>query len=485
MHLRSVDDEYEHLESTLPSRARTGGAAGGVGGTPAAEEVESGAGAGETRERPDGTANEDGGDGDGDGGGNGAVDGDSGGNGDADGRSENGVGPTPEEHRECDGDDDAGGDNGLQGDTFREQRRPEHNFPGESGDRDESPPAASVPFGEQDEANHHNPHVARGGSWSEDRRHDTHAEWSAAVGGDAAERHPLPSSPLPYHYRSPSCSPRLSPRPARSPYRQEGVGERVSSGRGEVRRGQRQEELAQKDNSHFTRGDVSSLKGSEFRRLDVESEKGQAGESSRADVTGAWDNAATGYPGSKVPAHGRENGGTSLDAKRAVHCASPIATLTPRAGLCGSRDTPILPGCVGQVGDCVRPEIRTDIQQPKRHPGTSSPAGSTRRRSGADTAQEQTFWANNDGNVDDDGKGSVDWGGFGNKHGGSVVFFDNQDGQGEGVGDEGKSDGEEGWWQPESGSVLQGLEFSFQRDPSSVVCGTSGTEVRSSGVVHS
>ncbi|CAN0543840.1 unnamed protein product, partial [Ectocarpus sp. 12 AP-2014] len=34
VHLRSVDDEYEHLESTLPSRGRRGGAAGGVGGTP-------------------------------------------------------------------------------------------------------------------------------------------------------------------------------------------------------------------------------------------------------------------------------------------------------------------------------------------------------------------------------------------------------------------------------------------------------------------
>lgn len=44
-------------------------------------------------------------------------------------------------------------------------------------------------------------------------------------------RHPA-TPPSSYHYRSPSCSPRLSPRPCRSPYRQEGVGTRESSGRG-------------------------------------------------------------------------------------------------------------------------------------------------------------------------------------------------------------------------------------------------------------
>ncbi|CAM9765216.1 unnamed protein product [Ectocarpus sp. 4 AP-2014] len=58
----------------------------------------------------------------------------------------------------------------------------------------------------------------------------------------------------------------------------------------------------------------------------------------------------------------------------------------------------------------------------------------------------------------------VDFTGLGSEYGGSVVFLDNQNRQGEGGREDGELGGEEGWWQAESGSALNGMEISFKGD---------------------
>ena len=59
---------------------------------------------------------------------------------------------------------------------------------------------------------------------------------SRVEGVDDDQQPRTPCSPSAYHYRSPMCSPRLSPRPTRSPYRQEGVGRRETAERGKHER---------------------------------------------------------------------------------------------------------------------------------------------------------------------------------------------------------------------------------------------------------
>ncbi|CAM9903546.1 unnamed protein product, partial [Ectocarpus fasciculatus] len=63
----------------------------------------------------------------------------------------------------------------------------------------------------------------------------------------------------------------------------------------------------------------------------------------------------------------------------------------------------------------------------------------------------------------------VDFTGLGSEYGGSVVFLDNQNRQGEGGRDAGEVGGEEDWWKAESGSVLSGMEISFEGDNVSVL----------------
>ena len=241
VHLRSVEDEYEHLESTLPSRARGGGgAAGGVGGNPPAEGVEGGPGASDVGGDLD-TVNE---------GGSGSAAGeDLVGN--APARSDEGG---TEGHSVAEGSGQADGPGG--GGPLHQQ--PQHNqqpdCQGRVGSQDEpsSPPFAPPerPTG----ARHHDDdaELPLDATKAEalPRRRDDHAgvaspaEPLLGVGtkrtGD--KRYPAtPPPPSSYHYRSPSCSPRLSPRPGRSPYRQEGVGTRESSGRGDSSRASRKQ----------------------------------------------------------------------------------------------------------------------------------------------------------------------------------------------------------------------------------------------------
>ncbi|CAM9192586.1 unnamed protein product [Ectocarpus sp. 8 AP-2014] len=63
----------------------------------------------------------------------------------------------------------------------------------------------------------------------------------------------------------------------------------------------------------------------------------------------------------------------------------------------------------------------------------------------------------------------VDFPGLGSEYGGSVVFLDNQNRQGESGREDGELGGEEGWWQAESGSALNGMDISFEGDNVSVL----------------
>lgn len=181
VHLRSVDDEYEHLESTLPPRARQG-AAGGA--PPEAQR------------------------------GGGGEDGGGGNSNDGSGSGGEGAG---------------GGDEGVQN---AEETNERHRSDSPGGDRRNQ--AAPTSF---------SPSAENGGR----RRKPGSGFAKGATGGGspsdggagADEPDASPFAPSPYHYRSPSCSPRLSPHPARSPYRQEGVGGKESSDRGDRRRWQR------------------------------------------------------------------------------------------------------------------------------------------------------------------------------------------------------------------------------------------------------
>lgn len=175
MHLRSADDEYEHLESSLPQRARQGTAAP--------------SGAGDM--------------------------------GDADSVA-------PDISYAC------GAGSGAGENSPSETRR--SNF-GEGDAREPASPATPSSGGRagSDECRTRFEGRSYGGTQAE--------------GGKGAKKaggcFPSSSSPMsPYHYRSPSCSPRLSPRlspprSTRSPYRQEGVGRKEDTYRGNC--GQRED----------------------------------------------------------------------------------------------------------------------------------------------------------------------------------------------------------------------------------------------------
>lgn len=171
VHLRSVDDEYEHLESTLPPRA------GGAAGQGTADDFA--AGADTATDVPCGNEAEI----------NPAFDrGESAFDAEQRAESVHGggtwtVGSTPDE------------ENGGQGNS-EGQRSGQQRF-------------------------------ARRQS---DERWDAEDDLCRAR-GNHPDRPRRMSSPLsPQHHRSPSCSPRLSPRLARSPYRRAGIGGRERGG---------------------------------------------------------------------------------------------------------------------------------------------------------------------------------------------------------------------------------------------------------------
>ncbi|CAN0091001.1 unnamed protein product, partial [Pylaiella littoralis] len=70
-----------------------------------------------------------------------------------------------------------------------------------------------------------------------------------------------------------------------------------------------------------------------------------------------------------------------------------------------------------------------------------------------------------------DEKDSVGFDGSGDGYEGSVVFIDKQDHQSGGEGGQGEdlAGGEESWWHPEGGSVLRGVNFSFESQKEPVV----------------
>lgn len=185
VHLRSIDDEYEHLESSLPARARQGG--GGVGDGAAADPSAGQGGA--------------------DGGAEGSPAGDfhnEGSDTGADGSVKNVVGmqngPNDEEaQRSCDF---------SKGERNDGISRPQ-SIPLRQCSNGVSEDSAGIGLGIDA--------IERNGN-------------GATCSGRSTRQY-TSVPPPPYHYRSPTCSPRLSPRHGRSPYRQEGVGVRESSGR--------------------------------------------------------------------------------------------------------------------------------------------------------------------------------------------------------------------------------------------------------------
>ncbi len=234
VHLRSVDDEYEHLESTLPSRARGGGAAGGVGGNPPAEGVESGPGSNDVGGDLE-TVNE----------GSGSASGEEHLIGNRPSRSSGGGSEgcnVDEGSGQAEGPSGGGSRHPHQHPQQQQQQQPDGRGRGGDGDGTPSPKPFSgeqlewptgIPFPYQED---NDAAAAPGGATRAEatpRRDDTTLEepLPGGVNRTGGKRHPeIPTSS--HHYRSPSCSPRLSPRPGRSPYRQEGVGTRESPGRG-------------------------------------------------------------------------------------------------------------------------------------------------------------------------------------------------------------------------------------------------------------
>lgn len=415
VHLRSVDDEYEHLESTLPSRARGGGAAGGVGGNPPAEGVESG---------PDANEN------------NGDIDTVIPG-GDSDGRSAAGEGPA--EGRNNQGERAGGGfdewsehNSGAQIGTSRQQQHPQLERPGIVENQGQTYPTPSLPpeqrieFPYQDDDEVFN--TAKNGALP--RREAARnsdpadpsfvesspdAEKATAAQGTASRRCPSPP-PSAYHYRSPSCSPRLSPRPMRSPYRQEGVGGRESSGRGGSRRISGQQGTMQE-------GENRRIRSAAEDALDETRQEGHAGGLARVDGEGR----RSGIAGEKDDAkalEGEEKGENwGANAQASVGDGNISDTL-PDSEVSGK-------------------PLGTVVDDPDRAlPGGGIGDGGS--LGGAELA---------------------DSGGFADGYEGSVVFINSQNHEaGGGQENSRAARAEEGWWQPETGSVLRGVDFAFGRD---------------------
>lgn len=190
VHFRSVDDEYEFLESTLPPRARHGdtAAAGntGEGISEGGDDVVRAVARGATK--------------------------------DPAGMEEEGTGEGGTHRRGAGSSSDGRNIKGDTADVGLSAR-------GDSGVTDNAYPNENLSVN------------LEGGDDGIVDDINFAAGWGGRVesGGEVADddqEHRTPFSPSAYHYRSPVCSPRLSPSPTRSPYRQEGVGRRETTERG-------------------------------------------------------------------------------------------------------------------------------------------------------------------------------------------------------------------------------------------------------------
>lgn len=451
VHLRSVDDEYEHLESTLPSRGRSGGAAGGVGGTPGAEGVESGPGANQHGGDNDTTVNE----------GRGFDDGGLGGDGGP------GIGQSAGERRNGGAGDGVGGQHGgAERCSPRQRHQQQPNAPGGRQGHGDPTSATFVPLDERAGINYHDDDDI---SQRDPAPRDTAP---SEVPAEIPEQHPpggessvSPSpkaegkpfiSPSPYHYRSPSCSPRLSPRPARSPYRQEGVGGRESSGRGESKWTSSQRVPAEEFAS-FSRGGIKGPGDSSSNSDDPRAARRDRQEEGAA-CTGGVKNS----DGEMAEETG-EKGWFAGDGP-----SPPTEEAGPATGTeFGNARISTCPLARGGGGDVV------DGPQPGL--GCRKPSFVQNLKAGGDTSADPLREAGDDHFGANRG-GSVDFTGLGSECGGSVVFLDNQNRQGEGGREDGEVDGEEAWWQAESGSIMNGMGISFEGDNVSAL-NVAGKEV--------
>lgn len=209
VHFRSVDDEYEHLESTLPPRARHGAADTGATGE--------GAG-GRAEER--------------------ASDVDEQGGGDIFGASTPGR-----ERRSEESAVENPGETAGKSEAWDDETAPRHAVQTGIGMPPEVPGEGYTAYEEdgttsqrEDQARYFPVETSNYASESDIARGgDDRGKSKAELNGRPCHSQQQRQQPSPslYHFRSPSCSPRLAPRPVRSPYRQEGVGAKERSGRGE------------------------------------------------------------------------------------------------------------------------------------------------------------------------------------------------------------------------------------------------------------
>lgn len=426
VHLRSVDDEYEHLESTLPSRARSGGGTGGVGGNPQAEGVEGDPGASENRGDAD-TVIE-------------GADGDGGDVGDG--------GPTRKaepQGRVRDGGHE--GSNGSQASSqdgapksiasirHEQQQQQPPECTGGVRNQCEFSPATFLPPEHTKGSLYRDggaPHARLGAERPDDSAGGSRVEScpgekerSTAPGRAGDKRHISPSAPpSPYHFRSPSCSPRLSPRPARSPYRQEGVGGRESSSRGESKRGC--QEGGRREGPEHS---VNSTSGPS----DKDGPRGHVADGRGADATaGVRQSGGQAQAGREGEEHGKE-----------------------------------------ATENFDRPDVWPDHQLFSHQTTTGSHSTESQRPPWVD-APEGSFAGSASGvGHSRDEKDSVGFDGSGDGYEGSVVFIDKHDHQSGGEGGQGEdlAGGEESWWHPEGGSVLRGVNFSFESQKEPVVDG--------------
>lgn len=399
VHLRSIDDEYEHLESTLPPRARPGG----MGSVPAGE------GAGNAEDEEIGGTND-------------GVDCSSGSLGEG-GRGEQGResnGNRARGQKARDGAADATRDG--QDSSAQQQHT---NFNCDNGNQRE----ASSPFIPPKQ-------TACGQSGT---------VGSASYGGPDeragnGRRYPSPSSPSPHHYRSPSCSPRLSPRPARSPYRQEGVGARESSDRGEKWRWQNRQEPE----------DASmGATGQEFG--DEKCERGRnTMQGGVGDIEGNLFTTLSEERKEEIPTKA-----WVLESRE----KPPMATSMPREFENINVDTNGTNR--GRASEGIPPDLwyqSTKTGELYAGPGSGVQAPWFAPPTGTLVGFDS-----------DAGPGSVERGDTegpsSGGSGGTVLFFDN----GSLEGGDGEDDGTvgEGWQQAESGSCLGGLDFSFPEDNTS------------------
>ncbi|CAB1112675.1 unnamed protein product [Ectocarpus sp. CCAP 1310/34] len=451
---RSVDDEYEHLESTLPSRWRSGGAAGGVGGTPGAEGVESGPGANQNGEDNDTTVNE------GRGFDDGGLRGDGGpGIGQAAGERLNGGA----------GDGGRSQHAGAERCSPRQRHQQQPNAPGGSQSHGEPASTTYVPLDQRAGMNDHDDDT------DSSQRDAAHRD--TAPGEDPAgilEQHPpagasgvAPSlrakgkrfiSPSPYHYRSPSCSPRLSPRPARSPYRQEGVGARESSGRGESKRTSSHQGPAE-EGASFSRGGVKDPGGSSSNSDDPGAARRERQEEGAARIGGVKHN-----DGMTAEETGEEcwfSGDRPSQPTEEEGQAKSNDSGDSRTSTC-----PLASGGGGDVVDGLQPGL--GCQNTSLVQNLEAGGDHLERPLRGDTSADALRKAGDD-HVGAHRGTPVDFPGLGSECGGSVDFLDNQNHQGEGGREDGEFRGEKGWWQAQSGSALNEMEISFEGDNVSVL----------------